>query len=107
MEGYGQGAFAGRSLLGMLWQELDTVIDRLVADGEPDLLDKVDESCVLVEIPDAIEEFKQACKAWGEERGQAQGLAYAIAVITHKPNRPDVPAIKKQAMKRWESRQES
>ncbi len=96
---------AGRSLLEMLWEELDSVIDRLMADGKPGEpeVTELSEEAVAVEKHD-LSRLMDDFKAWGEERGQAQGLAYAIAVITD-PYEVDVPGIKKISAKRWEERQ--
>lgn len=84
---------AGKSLLELLREEMDTVIDRLMSDDRPD---------PDVE-PDALS--PSMWLEYGEERGQAQGLAYAIAVIEN-PYQVDVPRVKDEAMERWEERNE-
>jgi len=85
---------AGRSLLEILWEELDSIIDQLMSEDEPD---KPKEDLPSIAIGVLCEGYKM----WGELRGQAQGVAYAIAVITD-PYSPNVPAVREQAMQRWE-----
>lgn len=101
---------AGRSLLEILWEELDSIVDSLMSKGSPSTwYDEVGRECVSVDhfrtygkdeelISDDPSEFQQ----WAEWRGQAQGVAYAIAVIT-SPYAPNVPAIREEAMQRWEA----
>lgn len=84
---------AGRSLLEILWEELDAVMERLMTDEKPDFRGSG--------VP--YEERYELIRAWGEERGQAQGLAYAIAVLTN-PYAPSVPAIRQEAVARWKSK---
>lgn len=97
-----KGAHAGRSILEILWEELDSVMDRLMDDGEPksENYEPHDDEEFF-----ELDGFKDACKVWGEERGQAQGVAYAIAVMTN-PYEVDITAIKQTAVERWESRQD-
>lgn len=85
--------FAGMSILDILWQEMDSVYDILIEEGKPD----TDPAKKPIK---AMEEYR----AWGELRGQAQGLAYAIAVLTN-PYATDVPAIKAEARRRYEAAQ--
>lgn len=95
---------AGKSLLEKLWEELDSIMGRLMDDGEPDAdeyWNDEDEEGNREFEPGL---FKDACKAWGEERGQAQGVAYAIAIITN-PYAPNVNGIKVEAYSRWKDRQ--
>ena len=82
----------GRSILEQIWEELDATMDRLRSDGVPD-------PDPAMSVGAAI----NAGKDWGEERGRAQGVAFAIAVMTN-PYAPDVPKIKAEARKRWERR---
>lgn len=64
---------SGKSILDLLWEELDAVVERLMA------------------------------RAAGEDdKGKAQGVAYAIAVILN-PYLPNVEAVRDQAMLRWEA----
>jgi hypothetical protein len=91
---------AGRSLLEILWEELDAVLDRLAADGKPDDVPPVPK----VGNQRPLAAWRDEWMAYGEERGKAQSLAYAIAVITN-PYKPDVPAIKRMAAVRLEERQ--
>lgn len=90
---------AGRSIIEILWEELDSIMDRLMEDGEPD-----SEDFWWGHDDFNAEEHKEACREWGEERGRAQSMAYAIAVMMN-PYAVDTPAVKKTAMARWEERQ--
>lgn len=90
----------GRSLLEILWEELDDIMDRLMADGKPARRGSWDG-------PGNHDEWRAFTQSWleyGEERGQAQGVAYAIAVIEN-PYQPSVPNVKARAVDRWEERQ--
>lgn len=82
---------AGRSLLEMLWEELDRIMDILMTGDTPVL------------HPDRSLNNPHEFTAWGEIRGQAQGVAYCIAVI-EQPYQPNVPDIKERAMERFEER---
>lgn len=84
---------AGKSLLEKLWDELDNIMSRLMSDGEPD-----------INGHDIYEHDLENYKAWGEERGQAQGIAYAIAIIEN-PYQPNMPGVKARAVERWEAGQ--
>lgn len=86
---------AGKTLIEIIWEELDAVVDRLKTEGKP-------------KLPSASRTQEQSWKdqaeqwqAYGEERGQAQGLAYALAVLTN-PYNVDVDAIRSEALERWE-----
>jgi hypothetical protein len=85
---------AGKSILEIIWEELDSVFDQLMEEGEP-VVDPVKQPTT------AATRYRQ----WGELRGQAQGLAYAIAVIQN-PYEVDVPAVKVQARERWQAANE-
>lgn len=65
----------GKSILEMLWEELDGIVERLMADGEA---------------------------ADGQDVGRAQGVAYAIAVIEN-PYHVDIERVRAEAMDRWEA----
>lgn len=77
---------AGQSLLEKLWEELDSIMDRLMEEDQPD-----------------SDSSRQDVIHYGELRGQAQGVAYAIAII-EQPYKPDMPGVKDRAMERWEER---
>jgi hypothetical protein len=78
-----------------LWKELDTIVDHIMSEGEP-VLSQAD-----------IEEYEvEAFRKYGEWRGQAQGVAYALAVLTN-PYQPDVDKIRAEAMERWEAGEEA
>lgn len=83
---------AGKSILEMLWEQLDAAYERLIADGEPG---------------NAQYSTNQAAWAvdyqrYGEQRGRCQGLAEAIAVLIN-PYAPDLPAIKTEAKRRHDA----
>jgi hypothetical protein len=99
--------YAGMSVLDIIWQDLDDCMDQLMAEGAPDKATLAEEMFCAYPLPEAREladEWYSTLKEWGELRGQAQGLAFAIAILTN-PYAADVPAVKKEAMARWESRQ--
>jgi hypothetical protein len=81
-----------RTLLEMLWDELDAKLDVLMADGEPE--PALADSWTGEDVDNYAE--------WGRQQGRCEGLAYAIAVITN-PYQPNVPAIKAEALRRWEA----
>jgi len=86
----------GKSILETLWDELDAIVDRLQADGPPNR-----ELWMKRSTPEHIaDEFQE----YGEERGRAQGVAHAIAILTN-PYAPNVDAIREEAMRRWEQGQ--
>jgi hypothetical protein len=96
--------YAGMSVLDIAWQELDDVMDLLMEEGAPDI-DTFAEEIQESGRPRA-KLWYGVLKEWGELRGQAQGLAFAIAVLTN-PYAADVPAVKKEAMARWQKRQDA
>lgn len=101
MENYQAGTpgahpHAGKTLLEIIWEELDEVMDRLMADGVPSTDMRLSQGYGTPEMAEAF-------RRWGEERGQAQGLAYALAVLTN-PYHVDVDAIRAQAVARWKER---
>jgi len=76
----------GRSVLEQIWEELDAIMDRLRS-GSP-----------ILEA-----EGWAGVRDRAELRGRAQGIALAISIITN-PYAPDVPAVKVEARRRWEKR---
>jgi hypothetical protein len=81
--------WAGHSITEKVQEELDAVVGRLLSEGEPDDID-------------AEANFEAAQKEWmeyGEERGQAQGLAYALALLLN-PYKPNINRVKKDAIAR-------
>lgn len=64
---------AGKSILEMLWESLDTVMERLMTG--------------------AVAED-------GQDVGMARGIALSIAIMTN-PYAPSIDAIREEAMERW------
>jgi hypothetical protein len=87
-----KGPHAGRSIIEILWEELDTIVDRLHADGKPGELKAL-----------TGRQIAEQWQAYGEERGQAQGVAYALAVLIN-PYAPDIEAIRAESVERRKSR---
>lgn len=73
----GDGSAAGRSLLEMMWQELDTIVDRLMGRAEA---------------------------ADGRDPGRAEGVAYCIALV-QSPYAPSIEDVRAQAMDRRADRE--
>jgi hypothetical protein len=88
----------GKSILDILWDELDSIVDRIMEEGAPEKW--IDDNPEPNEVGVVAE-----WQAYGEQRGQAQGVAYAIALLTD-PQDVSVPAVRAQAMQRWEDRQD-
>lgn len=88
-----------KELLAELWAELDTIVDHIMSTEEPEVSD-FDSGICYQDIETGT--AGDACKKWGEWRGQAQGIAYAIAVLSN-PYKPDVEAVRAEAMQRWEA----
>jgi hypothetical protein len=108
-EAAAQHPYAGMSVLDIAWQELDDVMDLLMEQGAPDkdtLATELYQSTALSQARTLADEWYTTLKEWGELRGQAQGIAFAIAVLTN-PYAADVPAVKKEAMARWQKRQDA
>jgi hypothetical protein len=104
----GAHAHAGKTILEIIWEELDAIMDRLMSDGEPSkatLIGELEDGATSRQAArELADEWWETLRAWGEERGQAQGVAYCIAVLTN-PYHVDVDAIRAQAMERWQERQ--
>lgn len=83
----------GKSILDILWEELDSIVDRIMDDGGEPRVEGFTADHAL-----------SLGKEWGEQRGQAQGVAYAVALLTD-PLAPDVPAVRELAMARYDERQ--
>jgi hypothetical protein len=86
-----------------LWKELDTVVELIMSEGEPEVWTDEDGEvrCSQADPPDGL----AAVQKYGEWRGQAQGYAYALAVLTN-PYKPDIEAIRTEAMERYEKGEE-
>lgn len=74
--------WAGHSIIDDLWKELLAVVGQLLA-----------------EFPNGMKDVKNTPEAgaYGELRGHARGLAYAIAVMRN-PYKPNVDAVKREAL---------
>ena len=81
------------SLLEAIWRDLDLEYDCIV-NGDHGGMDPEEE--LTEEELDAL--------AWGEERGRAQGLAKALAIIM-SPGHPDMHEIRRIAALRAEHRE--
>lgn len=73
----GGAACGGQTILELLWQELMSVMERLMTGQEAE-----DE----------------------RDPGRAEGIAYAIAIMQN-PYRPSIENVREQAMERWEEEQ--
>lgn len=95
---------AGRSLLEILWQELDNLMDCLYSETDPSidgLCDQLED--IEADIDELAEAIADDWQMYGERRGEARGTAYAIAVITN-PYAPNIEAVRKVAQQRAEKR---
>lgn len=82
----------GKSILEMLWDELDAHTSRLLSDYED------------WEIPEDEAKTRPDLKGireWGEARGYAQGMAYALAVLMN-PYAPNVDSIREMVVERMD-----
>ena len=91
----------GRTLVQMLWEELDAIVDRLHVEPEPKRWWLGGEDDLDAEVGDPDE-----WRGYGELRGQAQGVAYAIAVITD-PYSPNIEAVRKVSVERRKAREKN
>lgn len=79
-----------QALLEEGWKELETIVELIMSEDEPTVTN--------VHHKNKMDALKQ----YYELRGQAQGVAYMIAVLTN-PYQPDIEAIRAEAMQRWEA----
>lgn len=70
----------GRSIVEMMEDELDSIVERLMTPG--------------------------AAAEDGRDPGRAEGVAFCIAII-RQPYNPDIEAVRNDAMLRWEEKEES
>jgi hypothetical protein len=95
---------AGRSIMDIFWQELDEIMDWLKENGKPETFEPavVDyRECAVVEPKENGDPSDY--QEWAERRGQAQGVAYCLAVLTN-PYAPNIDTIRAEARARWEQR---
>lgn len=88
-----------QALFQELWKELDTIVDHIMSQDAPEVPAGPEPGRYF--YPEDVIEIHR----YGEWRGQAQGVAYALAVLTN-PYAPDVDKIRAEAMKRWEAGEE-
>lgn len=69
---------AGPSILEMMWEELDSIVDRLCEEG--------------------------AAAEDGLDSGRAQGMAHAIAIV-EQPYQPNIEDVRARAMERRAARE--
>lgn len=93
---------AGKSIIELLWEDMDRVVDILSGEGRPDEVPPRP----TVENQRPLAAWRDEWMAYGETRGQAQGLAYALALLLQGPGTDgvNVPRIKKIAAERLEER---
>lgn len=101
---------AGKSRIEVLWDEMDSIMDRLMVDGAPSepfngAMGRYPGATGEMVEYKTFDEYAKEHLEWGEERGRAQGIAYALAAMLD-PYHMNVPAIKDEAYERWESRQD-
>jgi len=72
------GSCAGKSIVEIMWEELDTIVERIMT-GE--------------EAED------------GRDPGRAEGVAMCISIISN-PYLPNLPAVREEAIRRFEAAQE-
>lgn len=82
----------GKSILEQLWDEMDAHTSRLLSDYAENEF-----------TAEALRAKNSAILEYGEARGYAQGMAYALAVLMN-PYAPNVDAIREQVMDRMEDR---
>lgn len=81
----------GKSILDLLWEKLDTIVDRIMDAGEPE------------EDHDGLAS-RTVVQEWAEQRGKAQGVAYAIALLSDPMQPPSVDDVRAEAMRRYDGR---
>jgi hypothetical protein len=88
---------AGKSIIQLIEEELDAVVERLYAYGPPrDLDENIREDGTLGEWVTEVESYNK-------DRGLAEGIGIALALL-YNPYAPNLDAIRSQAVERWESR---
>jgi hypothetical protein len=93
---------AGRSIMDIFWQELDEIMDWLKENGKPETFeDELGYERAIVDQKDNGDPSDY--QEWAERRGQAQGVAYCLAVLTN-PYAPNIDTIRAEARARWEQR---
>jgi hypothetical protein len=92
-------AIGGRSLLDEMWEEMDSIVRDLMVDW----VDGVELPAIggIGDYDEAMR-YGSQMKDWGELRGQAQGVAYCIALVTHSKQR-DVDAVRAEAVRRFQA----
>jgi hypothetical protein len=80
-----------QSVSEVLWGDVMATVERLHGEyadlmAEPGLPTRRDQELVQ----------------WGEARGRAQGLAFALALLAN-PRHPDIEAVRAESVRRWEA----
>jgi hypothetical protein len=84
---------AGRkAIIDEYWEELDRILSELMADWSGFSIEEWPEDNDAGRVLD-----------WGELRGQAQGVAYCIAVMTQPYGDRSVDAVREEAMRRYQA----
>lgn len=86
-----------------LWAKLDAIVVQLYTSGldEMDLRETLRVGMYPTEAENVVAEAEK-WRGWGEARGAAQGLAYAIALLAN-PRRPNVDWVREEAARRYEA----
>lgn len=93
-------ANAGRSILEIIKDMLDDRLDDIMSGETPESW--VDDQDPDPQDPDPVGSAEE-WENWGNLRGTAWGLAYAVAVIEN-PYEVSVPRVRQEAMERWKER---
>lgn len=84
-----------QALLEEGWKELDTIVEHIMSEEMP----------YWEKYSSDFDKFAADLQEYCEWRGQAQGIAYMLAVLTN-PYQPDIDAIREEAIQRWEQGEE-
>ena len=81
-------------MAGQLWDDLMATYEQLTGEyGDLNEGEGPDEGSLAAELV-----------AWGEARGRAQGVAFAIAVLVNALH-PNIEDVRAEALARWEASQ--
>jgi len=91
---YGYRGPDGKSIRERIWDELDDVMDLMMACGDPNPLDY-----------SFLGHMKDDAKQFGKWQGIAEAMCYVICMF-EDPTHPDIESVKGEAVLRWRRRQE-